>query len=356
MRGSRLLQPAAMLLALLCAPLAAQASCTNMGDIHGSMTILVPPTLSIPRDKYQVGNVIWSSPRLANDGAVNTISCDGNAGDYEWGVITAGPLAGAPLASGSASPSVPPPAQVVYQSSVPGIGVSISFFDNADNPGGTTAKPVYAASNKTYWNSLPWTSVRNTADYQVKLIKTGPISAGVLRLAGTVAQVWYGGGNAPNAAGSTLSTEMTFSNDINVSTVTCAISNPTVTVALPKVANTALPATDTAAGSTPFNIDMVCSNTKVSYRVDATQYSGSYYSLIVPTGSAKGVAVQLLDRSTTPWSGVYLNTKTLLADATNSSNVAMRLPFAARYYRPNSGVALQPGTVTATATLTMFYE
>ena len=336
--------------------MSAQAYCINIGSIFPQVTINVPSTLSIPRDKYQVGDTILDTGRIGNVGAVNTIQCSSISGDYEWGLIAFGPLATALPAAGSATPGLPPPSRVVYNTNVPGIGISISYFDNALNPGGTSPLPIYSAADKIYWRPLADSFYRNAADYQVKLIKTGPISPGVLQLAGNVVQVWYGGGNAPNYANSTLSTQMFFSNDINISLATCSISNPSVTVPLPKVSSAALSGPDTAAGVTAFDINMQCGNTRVSYQLNANQYSASYYSLIVPTGTASGVAVDLQDRSTTPWSGVHLNSKTLLLDTSGSSNVAVKLPLAARYYRPSGAVALQPGSVTATATLTMFYE
>lgn len=342
----------AMPITLLAYPGSANAFCTNAGAIYPETVINVPSTLSVPRDKYANGAWLWQSPRLGNT-QVNTINCSSPAtgSDYEWGLVTAGPLAGATAQSG-----YPGGLPTIYNTSVPGIGIAIMFYDNAASPYTTIAKPVYTTAQKTYWNLITGSYFRNSADFQVTFYKTGTVTPGILRLAGTVAQVWYGGGNAPNAANSVLSAQMYFSNDVVVTTPSCTLSNPNTTVVLPKVASTALPAADTVAGMTPFDINMTCDNNKVSYRVDGNQYDAGYTSLIRPTGTAQGVAVQLLTRQNSPTVPLPLASKQLLTDTTGSSNVAVKLPLAARYYRPNGAPALQPGTVSATATLTMFYE
>ncbi|MFC3625501.1 fimbrial protein [Vogesella amnigena] len=335
-------------LALLAYTGAANAGCSNIGGIYPGVTINVPASLSIPRDK--ANGLLWQSPRLGNS-TVNTIECTPTASDYEWGLVTGGPLSGATAQSG-----YPGGLPTIYNTNIPGIGIAIMFYDNAASPSTTIAKPVYTTAQKTYWNQITGTYFRNSADFQVSLYKTGPITPGLLSLSGTVAEVWYGGNNAPNGSGGVLSAKMFISNDVNITTLTCAISNPNVTVVLPKVANTALPAADTAAGITPFDINMVCNNTKVSYRVDGNQYDAGYTSLIRPTGTAQGVAVQLLTRQSSPTVPLPLGTKKLLTDTTGSSYVPVKLPLATRYYRPSGAPALQPGTVSATATLTMFYE
>ena len=153
---------------------------------------------------------------------------------------------------------------------------------------------------------------------------------------------------------------MTISNNIAITTPTCVVQNPSVTVNLPKVAANALPSPDSAAGATPFDINLLCSGAKVSYTVSGNQLSSGYYSLLVPntgSGAATGVWIDIQDRTTNPWSGIQLNTgQYLLGDTTGQSNVPLTIKLAARYYRINSATVVNAGTVTANANLNLSYQ
>lgn len=316
-------------------------------------------TINVPRNSFNVGDVIFTSHRLYNDGPVNSTTCDGVASDYEWGEITGGPLAGL-----SKIPALSNASRAVYQTSVPGIGIALYFYDDAADSYGSPRRPLYTVADRTAlkWLGDPnWASTyRQTGDFQYELIRTAPnlIPPGNVSLNGTFAKVWMGG-STPGGAGSVYSTDLSIPFDIYITSTTCQVLNPSVFVQLPKVSVSDLPYSDTATGMAPFDINLSCSDGKVSYTIAADKLSAGYYSLIKPQvtpGAATGVNVQLLDRST--GIGINLNDgKYLLAGSTPSlpDSTPLTIKLAARYYRP-SGSTLQPGSVQALAYLNLSYD
>lgn len=344
--------------ALLALPMSAYASCSISAGGAADLTLTLPTSLSVPRDQFNVGDAIWTSPRLGNYGPIKVIDCTGTANDYSWGVILQGQITTWPIASNvGGSPSIPAPSRVVYQSNIAGIGVALYFYDDASGPNTPSRLPLYSLTDKAYWKTL-YTAAqyRNAHDFQLQLVKTGPISTGgSLNLNGTYAEVWYGGLNAPGAIGSVNSAKLRINSDLPITVPTCQLANSgIINVPLPKVSVTALgPGVD--AGRTNFDIPMNCSGTKVYYTLSGN-FDPSNYTLLIPTGTASGVRLQLRDRATNNAMVLDGNHQYFLADTTGQSNVQQTIKLAAQYHQPSSVATVTPGSVNGSVALNMLYQ
>lgn len=339
-------------------PMSAYAGCSNIGNIIPDLSFTLPTSLSVPRDQFNVGDAIWTSPRMYNSGPINTIMCTGAATDYSWGVILSGPITGWPIASNvGGSPSYPPPSRVVYQSNIPGIGIALYYYDDAYNFATSPRFPLYSVGNKTYWKPLSTAdSYRNAHDFQLQLVKTGPISAGgSLNLSGTYAEVWYGGLDAPGAVNSVKSAILRINSNLPITVPTCQLANSgIINVPLPKVSVSAL-GPGVAAGRTNFDISMNCSGTKVYYTLSGN-FQADNYTLLIPTGTASGVRLQLRDRATNSALALDGIQKYFLADTTGQSNVQQTIKLAVQYHQPGSVATATPGTVNGSVALNMLYQ
>lgn len=173
-------------------------------------------------------------------------------------------------------------------------------------------------------------------------------------MAGTYAEVWYGGGNAPGAEGSVKSTILRFNSDFPITVPTCQLTNSTINVPLPKISVKAL-GPGVAAGRTNFDIPMNCSGTKVYYSLSGLHQTDNY-TLLIPTGTASGVRLQLRDRATNNALALNGSQQYFLADTTGQSNVQQTIKLAVQYHQPGSVAAATPGTVNGSVALNMLYQ
>lgn len=333
-----------------------QASCKMATDYAATPPAPYPATvwsiaygntITVSRDAA-VGTVLLDSGWRQN-GAVAYVQCTQVNSD---GVFVAySGFLGAPV-TGLVSPFN----NYVYQTNLPGIGLMINYWNSTSStPSGDmgwkaqTMPASWAVANAQSYSLASW--------FRVRLVKTGPIAAGTLQLAGIKAQVWYGG-LAPNTAASVNAVTLVLSHNVTVNAQTCSLNMPNITKALPTVALSHLLAVGDTVGDQAFQIGMSCgSGIKVSYQLDATSYAGmaSSSGVMAPDGSstARGVGIQLLSGTVGSATPVSFGSVSLLKTLTAANDV-LNIPLVARYYRVSSVVT--PGSLTSVATLTMYYQ
>lgn len=136
----------------------------------------------------------------------------------------------------------------------------------------------------------------------------------------------------------------------NLLAPTCSITGGTdITFNLDTVSVSDLPDVNSTAGKMEKEISLTCdADTQVYMTIDGCS-STDNDSVIVNTGTAQGVGIQLLD-VTNNNNPIHIGQRwNVIAHSTESESI----PIAAQYYRLGS---LTAGTVKATATYTLDYE
>lgn len=140
---------------------------------------------------------------------------------------------------------------------------------------------------------------------------------------------------------------------------TCTVSNATagnVAVTLPDVVYSAFTTTGSAAGLTPFSLNLTGCPTTPSGVVVAARFSGS--NIDAATGALKNgtgtsnVEVQLTNSAGT---AINLSTNPTPVNATISGTGAATLSYQAQYYQP-SATAITAGTVNTSVDFTLTYN
>lgn len=140
------------------------------------------------------------------------------------------------------------------------------------------------------------------------------------------------------------------SGSIVFTSVTCTVSTPTLTVALPTISKTAVASAGATAGLTPFTLSFTgCSSSPSGFSVTQTWSftTGPASNVIANTGTATNVHAQILDSTLTPITNGGTTSFTVPAAGGASTQ-----QFYARYYSAGSGSA---GSVSGTATFTLTY-
>ncbi|SCK16962.1 fimbrial protein [Vogesella sp. LIG4] len=333
-------------------PSLAQATCwfhNGWGQLNWSginyPNIITPPRDSVASYGTPILDTGWQDPGTI----YTTVDCSGSWYDWTWAVYNGFDYPLAPGYSGVAN---------VYQTNVPGVGLIINYWNSVNSyPSGDVGRQIQTWANRSGWEVANASDYRLPARFRMRLIKYGPISPGVVNLAGIQARIYYGGGDAARPEG-VLAIQLTLPHDVTVTPSTCSLAVPNTTVPLPTIGVNQLPAIGATTGAVPFKINMSCDlNLKVSFQIDGTPYSGmsSTSGVLAPnSGTASGVGLQLLSTlSNSAGLPVAFGTKTLLKSLT-IANDQLSIPLIARYYRTGSTVS--PGSISSTATLTMFYE
>lgn len=318
--------------------LGCQASCTGGSTMF---TLISDPVsnLNAARDA-PVGSLLWETGWKGT--ATSAISCTGTTATlrYYWhpSNLPPGPCVSMPAAGG-----------VVCPTNLAGIGVQLQWAPTG-NPATatltlepTTQQWVRAQSGTTAYTLY--------ALFRVRLFKTGPVSPGTLQLKNNV--VGFG-----NYVGTTGGANLNL--QIPAASITpraCTLVNANQVVVLPPrstgdFSGGAQGPVGGTAGATPFSIQLNCdANLAVSFRLDGPEVAGATGVLANATGAgrATGVGVQVL-RSGSP---LALATVHFHANSGGSGGL-VSVPMEARYYK--TAPTVTPGTVSATATLTMTYQ
>lgn len=223
----------------------------------------------------------------------------------------------------------------VYSTNVPGIGIKAEMWpgNNFENPGGS------------------WTTQGPTAyigmQATVTLVKTGPVSSGVLN-AGEI------GYQAPDSSPYYKSFAINLTGATPISAIACTINNTNVTVRLEDVLGADLKAVGTTAKLKKFNVGLDCdADAKINVKLTGNDNTDTSAAGVLQltnagaTGVAKGVGIQMLYND----APMTLNQNVLLKTSTGGLET---FEFGAQYYQTKAAVST--GSANATATLEITYQ
>ncbi|MRT11263.1 fimbrial protein [Enterobacteriaceae bacterium RIT711] len=315
----------------------AALSCTYTPAGPSVINFPLPTTLTIIPN-LAVGQVLWQSSVVGSQ-SLQTY-CNQN-----WYAVT-----------GYSKSVVPGDTAVagVYKTNVPGIGVQVLGYGSALPKPGTVTNYAY------YPPYFPGSFLA----LQVKLIKTGPISAGQLSFPDTQ----LGGGYASESS-TTLVNEFPYglanvTGSTNIVLPTCSIS--AVSVDMGSLSVNEFRGIGHTARATHFDISIKDCPTgwkQVSYQFMPVTSALTTNGVIALTGSstATGVGIQITDDNGTPLTAATgFNAFAPLGTLPRSKayNTAVGgsfiLPLAARYYQ--TATAVTPGTANSTVIFTTGYD
>ncbi|WP_342136524.1 fimbrial protein [Providencia rettgeri] len=224
-------------------------------------------------------------------------------------------------------------------SNIPGIAVGVKYLTS----GVTRVLPFrYPESFSTGMGGLEWV---------VDIHKTGPVtSGGVIRsgnLATGIKKV-----NSGNPLGISI---IRFTSNFRIIVTSCSLKNnqSTYNIAMEDWFDSDFPSIGSASDEIDIPITLTC---QAGANVKATVTSSAGYAdantgklNLVGANSAKGIAIQLLDRNDNP---IKLNSKISLQD--NVPQGDYFFDWTARYIR--TGETLTPGTANSNATVNIQYE
>ena len=303
----------------------ARAACTGTGV---SSTMSLPASLTVARDLPN-GSVLFDTGWVGSASAY--IECD-------------------PLeiwSYGYAMPMTPAAGAGIYETGVPGVGIRTGWSNTLSvQPADITQAMVqnWPRAQQTLPNLrgvyLP------PALYRVQLIKTGPITPGVIAFQNPTATSMYG---------SIVATSTNFtSTQVNIRTAGCRVTDNNIIVTLPTTSLQSFGGVGSTQGATPFNIPLVCdAGISIAYELDGTADASNAPGVLANqagSGMATGVGVQVLQGKVP----VTLNVVSSPYVRTTSDNEAVSIPMTARYFKTSPVVT--SGRVSAIATLNMNYQ
>jgi type 1 fimbria pilin len=302
------------LLALV--PGRANAKCSfDSGNSQGTYFVSVPTTI-VNDPNIAVGSVLYTSAATGINHPVR-FSCNGNGNG--WGLLSG---TGATLPSG----------QSVFPSGTTGVGYRVSQSGSY-----IQAYPYFSLDGSPQW-------LENDA-VTIELVKTEDIADGS-SLQGALAQ--FKAGKTGNYI---IDAVINLANPLTFAAPACQVNTTNITVTLPTVTSQAFSGAGSVAGTTPFQIGLVCSSGAiVRITLDtATPVAGKPGVIAASSGGASGLGVQVLDSSgTTP---VQFGVPDTIGATPNG---ALSVNYYARYYQ--TGSAVGAGLLGATATFTLSYQ
>ncbi len=290
----------------------ASADCKFIGGTSASVVSFNPPSrITVPNTAFSTETELWVSPPVypvpvprlncretTNTGVVNTIGAQTTGTDFPTNIT--------------------------------GLVYRLTYGDTTTRLNGYQAGPRLLKGQPNL----------NIPTY-LHLVATGPIANGNVLGGGPIGH-WdvVGAGRVANF---TLLNSVTF-----VAPACTVTTNPTI-VTLPPVPATAFSGNGSAAGMTPFAIQLNCSGATLSVTLDTNSPVASAPGVIASNtgaGFAKGVGVQVLDNNT--------NAVTFGQPASVGAtpNGPLAVAYFARYYQTGPVTA---GQVAATATFTLSY-
>lgn len=233
----------------------------------------------------------------------------------------------------------------IYSTAVTGVGIRLSR--------------VISSTNTVYYpHDLPiFTStgvLLDISQFQVELIKTGPVTGNGPLAAGTYTR-YYGDGDPSMSAITTFLN----GNGITIITPSCTVDTGSRNISVPlgKVARNRFEGVGTTAGDKPFKIQLNCqpgqnAQNVIYLRMDAQQDPATIAPGVLKitggTGIAGGVGIQVLDAKAAP---VTFGGDVLVGPSKDGAYV---LPYTARYYQTGGTVTV--GRADGTATFTLSYK
>ncbi|KRV65606.1 fimbrial protein [Pseudomonas citronellolis] len=322
---------------LLFAAPSAWASCAfDEGYMTSAFGVHIDNVLAVPRD-VPVGTALFDSGWRRATGV--TIRCDSSGqAQGQLGGGFGAPLSGIPgFGNGE-----------VLDTDIPGVGIQV-FWCNYDSKCGSPPVPNESVSlvQKLDWRVFAETySPRN--NWWVRLVKTGPLQAGLHSFAGT-ATVRY-----IDLDIGTLSVQ----GSLATSAPTCRLDTPNLVVQMPTAPLDAFqgPGVLPEPWQKRFDINLQCdAGIRLSYRVDPLSLSAAAVGVMANREGphmARNVGIQLFHGDGEDAQPLPIMTKLLHTPSTAAGLV--RIPLLARYYQISPKVT--SGLVTTSATLTLTYE
>jgi major type 1 subunit fimbrin (pilin) len=319
----------------------ALTTCTGSAQ---SVTVSMPATISVPRDAT-VGTPL--SAWVTTAAVTNWWTCSSDVQErIGVGFDTSLPGSGATFTDSAVTYNV-------FGTGLPGVGIVIG---------------IRTYTNVCGWmSSAPWATVLlggqiatttcnsrqlggNGGQLRVRLVKTGPITAGTVSAAPIARALLFANGAYNTTWPVTFSTTPT-----RVTVQSCVTPDVQVPLGQHKVSE--LKGIGTFTSSSAFKIALnSCPTgmTSVSYQIDAlTTILSSSASVVAldSRSSAVGVGVQLLDGS----GNVFpLGTAKVLSGYSSASGGNLTIPLQARYYQTGSTVT--GGIANTAMTFTMTYQ
>ncbi|MBB1201746.1 hypothetical protein EGM70_15775 [Enterobacteriaceae bacterium 89] len=303
-----------MVLSPFMATNAYSACYTNQGGASSKSYDIVPPNIIVQRDTA-VGSVIYTTETARLDGI---LSCTAGGGYYGEMTLFTTPT------------SIPD----VYQTNVPGVGVSVGTTWYFESPANFRPNAIAQA-----WNFPART---------VNFVKTGPITSMKLS-SGQLGRI-YGDGDKVTA----LSYNLIGS---QITQVACSITAPNLIFPIGDIPAASF---GSSVGTTPSgaqntqNLGLNCdAGANINISLQGTQNPDvSTTSVLALTGQgntdvAKGVGVQLLYNG----SPLVLNNRIVLKRSAGGQET---FPITARYYQTKTAVTT--GKANASATLDLTYQ
>lgn len=243
----------------------------------------------------------------------------------------------------------------VYPTGVQGIGYAVGIAVKTSYAWGGTFEPLKLPKYQKYFgdDSRRWAI---QAQVQMHFVVTGKLAPGTYTLPGrTLARL----SATYDQAGwwpAQRSTYLTLASaTLTVSVASCKVNSASTAIAVP-LASTGMgrfTGAGTTQAPTSFAISLTCDrNVKVAYTLSGTTATNvsSVLANQAGTGMAKGVGVQLMQND----KPVEINKLSSTFTTTSTASQSVSIPFVARYYQ--TGQAVTPGKVSATATFTMNYQ
>ncbi|WP_230954214.1 fimbrial protein [Burkholderia stagnalis] len=237
----------------------------------------------------------------------------------------------------------------VYSTGISGVGMRFKYS-------GTGQRGWWPISQDKSWMSE--TTIAPTANLDVELIKTGPITAGGV-VTGEV-----GGWFAENGATQVVSIRINGGIVVQPQVPTCRVTTPAITVPLGSMPASTFTGVGSVSPSKPFNIALQCSGGETgavtnvyTTLTDHTNPGNVSDTLsLASDATATGIGIQVLNGSTVikygPDSSAAGNTNQWKAGTTG--NGTFTIPLTARYIQTAPKVT--PGTADGLATFTMSYQ
>lgn len=294
------------------------AACTNMSP----QTVSIPLGDMLVRADTQIGTRIFTSA-IPGVG-VYSYGCSGNV---SFGLLM------------SYTAKLSSYGQHVYDTPLAGVGIRV-FNINSSGPTFESPHRLLSASNSP--ESWFW------ASGYMELIKTGPITSGVLP-ADTLAKVEMLGTDG-------IYHDAVFINTTggSVTVPACTISTPNLQVPLDDVLATSLKLVGTTAKPKVFDIGLDCeANARITAKFSGTKNTDTNAVGVLQlansgsAGVATGVGIQIIYNK----SPLALNNSFILKTSSGSQET---FPFTAQYYQTKSKVTT--GSANAVATLDLTYE
>lgn len=361
----------------------AQSSCKYVNGtqgVNGTMALNIG-TLAVPRDAV-VGHRLYIQ-RFQQTGTGAEIECNAAGASAKIDYSVTGLRANTGYNSG-------PWAGVIYETGVPGIGISWwSGETSVDAVGAVNElspdRPFCSSSSAAPAGSCRSLPIKEMPNMAVELFKIGPVGTGIInaRDLGTIRMVARIG---PNKVPMSIVT-LALSGSISVVDTTCF--TPDVNVAMGKHVVGSLTAFGAVKGAVSPTVPVTIALTNcpgfpgyytspvfedipaasqsgvvsagikrrntVSIRLDPVDTvidaANGVLGLTVDAASATGVGLQLLDSAGKP---MPLATNVALSNALEAGTRSLNIPLAARYLQTADKVT--PGKANAVATYTLIYQ